>query len=873
MKTTLLLSFLVASLNVFSQYTFHFDASGKLTGEPPEKLKPFKSVNVVLTCSQKDADALINETAKKFLSLYQSFEFADAFFGADQANSIRNECLYNLSQIQSHYADQLDNSNKAEFTKFYNQIKSATKPVKPELPELSILLKPEYILEVVQFDINGKQLGTIKDTFLVEELQQLTAIRYKQSRNIYIADGFDRFEIRIRKQNFNWQFFQQKAPWASPSFSDQERKDLESIIQKSKLFYDVIADKSLPNAKQEIIKHCDPLLTKLIILFPGSYSVSDFQKYIDSIFKKEKGAFNWKSIFTAGDLKTEHSFGEIKLDKLVDEYLLDYNTQLLKIVQQQDQKVPPAKVNETEMQLFLTANPKFRIFKEILLKYSKQNDFDLFYTKVKEQYLLKQENPNYVYDTKFIDDLKFANGFLQKIVESLNTINDGTGGQNLRAAILEQLWLSNEGWTELNIIQKVKNTESASAGVQEEKSETTAESLNSEIAVIQAQIDYLNELSKNLTVHTKGDSLPAPDQYLKHIKDLYIKKEAKSAELKELEKTEVTTATSSISLAAKLGLETSDFLLNKVMLSSNFMHHIDGAEKKFMNMHPVKEINELAVLDIFVHNDKAVTNYVFKYTFKKTDQDITPLEEEMTFDEKHHSSDSDPKTFLQYYLFLKIYKEVLVSKFIKAPPTLPRSEKPRFQTNEVNAKIKPRDIMEVPGKVTYNVLDPVNDKDTIAQGVYRVNKLYRFRYKIGPSYSWLTQRDYTLNDDQTYTLDEKKAGLQTVFGLQYYFLRNDIRQPDYGWRHSFAFLGLNLGPDIVESIYLGVGYEIVDGMSITAGLHFGMTEKLYSRNGILAIDNRAWATPAPFITLGFDHGIFKALFKNNIRTSNTTIFK
>ena len=875
MKTTCLIFFLLASIPVFSQYTLHFDASGKLTGEPPEKLKSCHPVNIELTCSQKDIDDLINEVAKKYLSIYKSLEFANTFLGEDQVTSIRKECLYNLLQIRINYIDQLDNSNRVEFSKLDSHITGAVEPTKPILPKLDILLKPDYILEVAQFDINGKQLGTtITDTLLVNTFQKLSAIRYEQSKLITVAEGFDRFEVQVRKQNSNWQFFQQKKPWISPSFSAADIKGLEDILQKSKLFYETLDGTNLANAKQEIIKLCDPLLTKLIILFPGSYSMVDFQKHIDSVFTKEKTAFNWTSIFTKKSPK--HSFSEIILDKLVDEYLSDYNAQLDKVIKLQADKTPPAKVNEPEITVFLVANPKFRIFKEILLKYSKQNDFDALFAKAKEQYALKKENPGYEYDSKFIEDIQFANGFLKlEIITELEKINNNKGGQSLRDAILQQLWMSNAGWSELNIIQKVRKTESVTTGDQEEKSEQTPESLSSEIAVLQAQIDYLNALSKNLTVHTKGDSLPTPNHYLKLIEELHTKKETKSAELKKLEKSGVSATTSATPLAAKLGLETSDFLLNKVVFGSNLMHHIDASEKQFMNKKPVKEINELAVLDIFVHNDKAATDYVFQYSFAKIPKDITPFEEELTFDGSHLVSGSDdPKVFLQYYTFLKIYREVAISQFTKNPPlSLPRSEKPRFQTNEVNAKIKPRDVMEIPGKVTYAVLNPLNDKDTIAAGAYRVNKLYRFRYKIGPSYSWLTQRHYTLNEDQTYTLDEKKAGFQTVFGLQYYFLRNDIRQPDYGWRHSFAFLGLNLGADIVENIYLGVGYEIVDGMSITAGFHFGMTEKLYSRNGILAVDERAWSKPAPFITLGFDHGIFKALFKNNIRTSNTTIFK
>lgn len=834
-------------------------------------------MGIALTCSQKDMDDLVNEVAKKYLSLYQSFEFADTFFGADQAADIRKECLYHLLQIRSQYIDQLNNSNRTEFTKLDGVITAAVKPVKFNLPELNMLLKPDYILEVAQFDINGKQLGTtITDTLLVNTFQKLSAIRYEQSKLITVAEGFDRFEVQVRKQNSNWQFFQQKKPWFSPSFSVAEIKSLEGILQKSKLFYETLDGTNLANAKQEIIKLCDPLLTKLIILFPGSYGRADFQKHIDSIFTQKKTAFNWTAIFDPANLADKHSFSELDLNKLVDAYLKEYNDELEKIINLQDHKIPSEKVNETEMQLFLVVKPKFRIFKENLLKYSKQNDFDVLFAKAKEQYTLKKENPDYEYDPKFIEDIQFANGFLkQEIMTELEKINNNKGGQSLRDAILQQLWLSNAGWSELNIIQKVRKTESATAGDQEEKSEQTPESLTSEIAVLQAQIDYLNALSKNLTVHTKGDSLPTPDHYLKLIEELHAKKETKSAELKKLEKSGVSAATSATPLAAKLGLETSDFFLNKVVFGPNLTHHIDASEKQFMNKKPVKEINELTVLDIFVHNDKAATDYVFQYSFAKISKDITPFEEELTFDASHLVSGSDdPKVFLQYYTLLKIYREVAVSQFTKNPPlSLPRSEKTLFRTNEVNAKIKPRDVMEVPGKVTYTVLNPINNKDTIAQGRYRINKLYRFRYKIGPSYSWLTQRDYTLNEDQTYTLDEKKAGFQTVFGLQYYFLRNDIRQPDYGWRHSFAFLGMNIGPDIIENLYVGVGYEIVDGMSITAGVHFGMSEKLYSRNGILAVDERAWSKPGLFITLGFDHGIFNALFKNNIRTSATTIFK
>ncbi len=872
MKTTVLLFFLLASMPLFSQYTLHFDASGKLTGEPPEKLKPYKAVHIELTCSQKNVDDLINESAKKYLSLYQSFEFADTFFGANQAADIRNECLYHLLQIRSQYVDQLNNSNRAEFAKLDDAITAAVKPGKFNLPELNMLLKPDYIMEVAQFDSNGKQLGkTTTDTLLVNTFQKQAAISYKQSKLITVAEGFDRFEVQVRKQNFNWQFFQQKKPWISPSFSAADIQDLEDILQKSKPFYETLDGTNLAGTKREIIKLCDPLLTKLTILFPGSYGITEFQKHIDSIFAQKKTAFNWTAIFKTSTEK--HSFKELNLDELLDKYLKDYNEQLkITIKRQEDIK---AKVNEIEMQLFLVANPKFRIFKENLLKYSKQNDFDVLFVKAKEQYAHKQENPGFEYDPKFIEEIQFANGFLkQEIMTQLEKINAAKGGQSLRDALLQQLWLSNAGWSELNIIQKVRKTESTTAGDQQEKSAQTSESLTSEIAVLQAQIDYLNALSKNLIVHTKGDSLPAPDQYLKLIKDLHTKKEAKNAELKELEKTGVSSVTSATPLAAKLGLETSDFFLNKVVFGSNLMHHIDGSEKQFMNKKTVKEIDELTVLDIFVHNDKAATDYVFQYSFEKITKDITSFEEELTFDVSHLASGSDdPKVFLQYYLLLKIYKEVVASQFTKTPPkTLPRSEKPRFQTNEVNSKIKPRDVMEVPGKVTYTVLNPISNKDTIAQGAYRINKLYRFRYKIGPSYSWLTQRDYTLNDDQTYTLDEKNAGLQTVFGLQYYFLRNDIRKQEPK-RQSFAFLGLNIGKEIVENIYLGVGYEIVDGMSITAGFHFGMTEKLYSRNGILAINNRAWATPAPFITLGFDHGIFNALFKNNVRTSTTTIFK
>lgn len=871
MKTINLLFFLLTFIPAFSQYTLYFDSSGKLTGEPPEKLKKGESVDAVLTLSAQDMKAIVSDAAKRHLSLYNSLEFADSVFGDAKTNELRKECLYNLYQIQLHYPDYLDETSKVEFARIGNITRSVTTdPKTTYFPVLKTLLNPKYILEMIQLDKNGKQLGHSLQILTGKDSSANIFTRYSLPNSVKILKDFDRFEIQVRKQNSNWEFFQQKK--TDISLSEFDNKTLNTILKKSEITYLALDSAGLSNATREISLSCDSLMTELLIRFPGSYVKADFLKYIDSIFTRKKAAvFNWASIFTTKKTTEKHSFGEIDFKKLVEDYLLDYNKELgnfhgiiKKVNSLQD-------VDESKIKVFLAINPKFKIFEESFHKYSKRCDFDALYAKAKDQYALYRENPDFKYDSEFLLEIEHANGYLQQyVLPQLKRINQQTAAKSLQEVIIQQLWLTNSEWMELNIIQRVRN----GGNGEPEKKGRTIESVTAEIAVLQVQIDFLNALSGNLTIHTKGDSLPIPDHYLKLIKDLQNQKNDKNTELKKLEKSNTSSSVSPESLAAKLGLETSDFLLNKVVFGPNLMHHIDYTEKQFMNRRPTQEINEMEVLDIFVHNDKAATDYLFKYTFTKSDKDVTVLEEQMTFNAPQSNSGSkDPKVFLQNYVLVKIYKEIAASQFTAIPPkTLPRSEKPQFQTNKVNAKIKPGNIMEVPGKVNYKVLNPLNDKDTIAAGAYRVNKLYRFRYKIGPSYSWLTQRHYTLNEDQTYTLDEKKAGLQTVFGLQYYFLRNDIRKQEPK-RQFFAFLGLNIGTDIVENIYLGAGYEIVDGMSITAGFHFGMTEKLYSRNGILAVDERAWSKPAPFITLGFDHGIFKALFKNNIRTSNTTIFK
>ncbi len=205
-----------------------------------------------------------------------------------------------------------------------------------------------------------------------------------------------------------------------------------------------------------------------------------------------------------------------------------------------------------------------------------------------------------------------------------------------------------------------------------------------------------------------------------------------------------------------------------------------------------------------------------------------------------------------------------ISKIFKTPSIKPNDEVKRdIEANYVTKDVIDKTLPEkdtAPTFATYSIKESKKDS-VLIMARYRINKLYRFRYKIGMHYSFYQHKNYEITNQTEVSLTTRTEGLGFSFGLQTFLGKKvDIRQP--GFRGSqnrwFMYTGFLINKNPVKNFILGGGWEPINGLSIMSGVHVSPTEELiFTSNGFTTTDKwRAY----PFVSIGFDLNVFNRIF-------------
>lgn len=278
------------------------------------------------------------------------------------------------------------------------------------------------------------------------------------------------------------------------------------------------------------------------------------------------------------------------------------------------------------------------------------------------------------------------------------------------------------------------------------------------------------------------------------------------------------------------------------------MRNHDALREYFiMNTDYRREVREDQQMKILVQNENYKSKITYDFTFAALEDNDSFLEIELKGLDKQ-SSDS---TFFKIRSYVSLYNQFLVFRY-GVPLQIPQAskdEEPAYVTKEAIEDLPP----VAPATANYVIK---KDEKEVAKGQYRINKLYKFRLKVGAVYSWLEKRDYVINAGSV-ALNSEPHGLDALFGLQYFFRRQDVRSPKFGLRPNL-FLGFGFSDNPIKNWYLGAGIEPFNGVNLMGGFHFGETEDLSIQNDALVTRNVI--KPGGYVAIAFDLAVFARLF-------------
>ena len=118
---------------------------------------------------------------------------------------------------------------------------------------------------------------------------------------------------------------------------------------------------------------------------------------------------------------------------------------------------------------------------------------------------------------------------------------------------------------------------------------------------------------------------------------------------------------------------------------------------------------------------------------------------------------------------------------------------------------------------------------------YRVNKLYKLRFRTGLLYSFFERKDIKI-EDNIVSETSTQHGVDGTFGLQYFCKRYDIRSRKW---MPVLYGGLSMTKPL-DNLYLGFGFEKLGGLSVIGGVHISQTDKLKTINNTLEAQKNRW---------------------------------
>ncbi|HEX7830087.1 MAG TPA: hypothetical protein VF787_10535 [Thermoanaerobaculia bacterium] len=285
-----------------------------------------------------------------------------------------------------------------------------------------------------------------------------------------------------------------------------------------------------------------------------------------------------------------------------------------------------------------------------------------------------------------------------------------------------------------------------------------------------------------------------------------------------------------------------------------YMQHHDAKSSFTVMGTPVAEVIETRRVIVMVENADSAAQFKIVQTVTPIASDRTQLTDELSL--SRTASAAPGPTVTGAALTFKIQYEFLRAISAITESQLTGSEVPlRFGKDETPAlvtKLVPHDVPgPAPAKVEYTIkrIDGTTETE-VAKQSYRLNRLYRVRFRTGLMFSTLKTTEVKGEGDARKEI-ESEHGADAVFGIQTYIgARRDIRNLD---RKAFSvFTGFGVR-DFTHNALLGIGWEATAGVTLTTGIHAGRSQK---KRGEGVEDQ--WRG-RPFFAVTFDVDLFKQL--------------
>jgi hypothetical protein len=323
--------------------------------------------------------------------------------------------------------------------------------------------------------------------------------------------------------------------------------------------------------------------------------------------------------------------------------------------------------------------------------------------------------------------------------------------------------------------------------------------------------------------------------------------------------------------ALKPGEANQDFLLYKGIFKATqnvYMRHHDVKNDYIvMGIMPRREINELQRLYVLLANKAPSVKFSISLTTSEINTDLSVISEELLTKANELADNADagtPKDLLNENIAALIVGVATLEDDIKAlralgtTPAYPKLYESDTTPTYVTDALEHDYFFEAPVFVNYSIKSVAadNTEKEVKASTYRVNKLYRLRFKAGLVYSTLKNKDFTNTGPNQFSLSDPTYGIDGTFGVQGYFRKQDIRQQTGLKLHAFGGLSMK---KITENFYFGIGIEPWSGVAIDVTAHVGKREKLVGQSGI-PTDIRQTFGVAPGLTVLIDAFLFTKIF-------------
>ena len=317
----------------------------------------------------------------------------------------------------------------------------------------------------------------------------------------------------------------------------------------------------------------------------------------------------------------------------------------------------------------------------------------------------------------------------------------------------------------------------------------------------------------------------------------------------------------------------------------NYMRFHD-AEDHYQVMSPkmIREITEDARLYIQVENEKPTTQLELETTVTAITEDASLIEDELSKSDgdadtaeaaKELKVNDDPanvedlKNLVE--AFAKADKTAKFGEAFLAQPASYRFAKtPDPVPDRITREVAHETPNDAPAKVAYTIKKGTGaTAKVVAENEYRYNKLYRLRFRLALAYSELeetsimpaagAEADPTAiamkSDPAEFVTSSERHGVDTIFGVQVFTKKRDIRQNKAQW---WPVLFAGFGTEPTKDLFFGGGFEPIGGLSVLVGRHWGKGDELRGMEPDRQVVSDIHADA--FIAVSLDVGLFKKLF-------------